>query len=401
MSQCVQEMEAIDIAANNDGSDSSVSSLSDISSNSKRPKFIGKHNSNICLSCCRLKANSSQRYDSDRNIHRPINTNSSPYNSTFISSDSVLAEDSNLPYRITTNILRHVHRIANPVWSKQSKMALLELKQKHPASFQDICLYSEVCKAQSSNTYRLNSRRFLQELFFDLDFSCFFTEAGEIAERKAMAHAATTTGIVDCDVVDGASCSSNNSGNNYINNSSGGSSNSSSSSSITSEQISIYTLKTQLKSPLPSVTEASVEDLLQQAKASNSNHLVDCIETNDDGTKKPSNHNLRYSGTGRPRFNTLELDLSCTKNKFPITDRRKMDFSPTFTSNGIFDQCVVKKLSTSMSTPAGSLFCEKRISASKSEAAFDKPNVEIKNPISYTDLMKMKREQCPPCKSDE
>lgn len=25
----------------------------------------------------------------------------------------------------------------------------------------------------------------------------------------------------------------------------------------------------------------------------------------------------------RPRFNTLELDLSCTKNKFPITDRRK------------------------------------------------------------------------------
>lgn len=395
MSQCVQEMDAIDVSVN-DGSDSSVSSLSDISSNSKRSKFVGKHNSNICLSCCRLKANNSQRYDSDRNIHRQINnTNNSPYSSTFISSDSVLAED-NMPYRITTNILRHVHRIANPVWSKQSKLALLELKQKHPASFQDICLYSEVCKAQSSNTYRLNSRRFLQELFFDLDFSSFFTEASEIAERKAFVNGTTSATMSDCDVVDGASCSNSNISNNHNSNSSG-----SSSSSITSEQI--YTLKTQLKSPpLPSVTEASIEDLIQQSKASNSNHFTDCTETNDDGTKKPSNHNLRYSGTGRPRFNTLELDLSCTKNKFPITDRRKKDYSPTFTSNGIFDQCSVKKLSTSMSTPAGSLFCEKRISASKSEAAFDKPNVELKNPISYTELMKMKREQCPPsCKSDD
>lgn len=382
----------------NDGSESSVSSLSDISNNSKRSKFVSKHNSNICLSCCRLKSNSSQRYDSDRNIHRQISTNSSsPYNSTFISSDSVLAED-NMPYRITTNILRHVYRIANPVWSKQSKVALLELKQKHPASFQDICLYSEVCKAQSSNTYRLNSRRFLQELFFDLDFSAFFTEAIEIAEKKAIFAISATT-ISNCDVVDGASCSNSNISNNNNNNNNSGSSsstnNSNSNSSITSEQI--YTLKTQLKSPpqLPSVTEASIEDLIQQGKASNSNHFVDSIETNDDGTKRPSNHNLRYSGTGRPRFNTLELDLSCTKNKFPITDRRKKDFSPTFTSNGIFDQCSVKKLSTSMSTPAGSLFCEKRISASKSEAAFDKPNVELKNPISYTELMKMKREQCP------
>lgn len=245
MSQCVQEMEAIDIM--NEGSDSSVSSLSDISSNSKRSKFVGKHNSNICLSCCRLKSNNSQRYDSDRNIHRQINTNNSPYNSTFISSDSVLAED-NMPYRITINILRHVHRIANPVWSKQSKIALLELKQKHPQSFQDICLYSEVCKAQSSNTYRLNSRRFLQELFFDLDFSCFFAEAGEIAERKA--NTITSATISDCDVVDGASCSNSNISNNN--------SSSSSSGSITSEQI--YTLKTQMKSPhpLPSVTEANI-----------------------------------------------------------------------------------------------------------------------------------------------
>lgn len=41
-----------------------------------------------------------------------------------------------------------------------------------------------------------------------------------------------------------------------------------------------------------------------------------------------SNHQLGDAAAARqrpmrPRFNTLELDLSCTKNKFPITDRRK------------------------------------------------------------------------------
>lgn len=73
-------------------------------------------------------------------------------------------------------ILINVQRCANPVLMKQAKMNLLELKQKHGEYFQDLCLYSEVLKAIGRNTYRQTSRRFLQELFLDIDFESLFRE---------------------------------------------------------------------------------------------------------------------------------------------------------------------------------------------------------------------------------
>jgi len=54
---------------------------------------------------------------------------------SFHSPESMLSEDS-LPDRLTASILYNVQRLANPVSAKQSKMALLELKQKHPHAFQ-------------------------------------------------------------------------------------------------------------------------------------------------------------------------------------------------------------------------------------------------------------------------
>lgn len=44
------------------------------------------------------------------------------------------------------------------------------LKQRFPHGFQDICLYSEVCLQMAAYNFRLPSRRFLQELFLDLNF---------------------------------------------------------------------------------------------------------------------------------------------------------------------------------------------------------------------------------------
>lgn len=73
-------------------------------------------------------------------------------------------------------ILVNVQRCANPVLMKQAKMNLLELKQKHGEYFQDLCLYSEVLKAIGRNTYRQTSRRFLQELFLDIDFEMLLRE---------------------------------------------------------------------------------------------------------------------------------------------------------------------------------------------------------------------------------
>ena len=44
------------------------------------------------------------------------------------------------------------------------------LKQKFPSAFQDVCLYSEVCSLLANYTFRLTSRRFIQEMFMDVNF---------------------------------------------------------------------------------------------------------------------------------------------------------------------------------------------------------------------------------------
>ncbi|KAH8373225.1 hypothetical protein KR009_006539, partial [Drosophila setifemur] len=103
---------------------------------------------------------------------------------SFHSPESMLSEES-LPDRLTASILYNVQRLANPVSAKQSKMALLELKQKHPHAFQDICLYSESCKTLGRSSYRMSARRFLQELFLDLNLDSFYVEPQLIiASRK-------------------------------------------------------------------------------------------------------------------------------------------------------------------------------------------------------------------------
>nr|CAD7450718.1 unnamed protein product [Timema bartmani] len=81
-------------------------------------------------------------------------------------------------------ILRHVGRMSNPVWGKQSRQALLQLKQKFPSSFQDVCLYSEVCHRMSMASYRLVARRFIQELFLDLTFDTLYDEPASILQLE-------------------------------------------------------------------------------------------------------------------------------------------------------------------------------------------------------------------------
>lgn len=50
---------------------------------------------------------------------------------------------------------------------------------------QDICLYSESCKTLGRSSYRMSARRFLQELFLDLNLDSFYVEPQLIiAARK-------------------------------------------------------------------------------------------------------------------------------------------------------------------------------------------------------------------------
>ena len=45
------------------------------------------------------------------------------------------------------------------------------LKQKFPKAFQDLCFFSEVSSLLGSCSFRLKARRFIQELFEDMDTS--------------------------------------------------------------------------------------------------------------------------------------------------------------------------------------------------------------------------------------
>ncbi|KAL9882938.1 rapamycin-insensitive companion of Tor isoform 1-T1 [Glossina fuscipes fuscipes] len=352
VSQDIRDQDLIDVnlltakqqflndSINNEAGDESsvISSLSDVSSVSKRSKWTGaKHGRNNCLHCSRLRRSyrqNSQRLVGDISANAVIcelNANafvaltntgahaaesipnktesgisvavvcsgknaSHPIQSTTVSSvqlfdvgqfqspESMLSEES-LPDKLTANILYNVQRLANPVSAKQSKMALLELKQKHPASFQDICLYSEVCKTLGRWSYRMNARRFLQELFLDLDFESFHNESLEIIARKEkefkkeeqrivdLSVEGSSRHIVSCEVHKATGLNKNETSLSELNSSGGackttarevlpGISSSNTNSSSSSSNFSNQPLKPHLKSqPLASVYEASCENL--------------------------------------------------------------------------------------------------------------------------------------------
>lgn len=124
------------------------------------------HDKNNCLLCCRK----------GKKCKPTVLSKIPDCDENDLQGDIYYTEDRKLSYLIS----KHIQRASNPVWYKQSKQALLELKQAHPSAFQDICLYSDMCNNMSSSTYRLTARRFLQELFFDLNFNQFFAECENI-----------------------------------------------------------------------------------------------------------------------------------------------------------------------------------------------------------------------------
>lgn len=435
VSRCVQEWDLIDLSSTmkvtDECEESSVSSLSDISSvNGRRSKLgaANKHNRSLCLLCCRnasardfrlhssnqggltetdavadLTASSAitpQRRKTSRSSLIPTTSDIS-----FNSPESLMSEDSKLQNdSLSSQIMRHVQRISNPVWAKQSKMALFKLKQKHPTVFQDICIYSEVCRALSQNSYRLAARRFLQELFMDLNYGIFYKEAMDIVS----AHEDDVSIQSDSDVVDGDM------------NGLGASSTSSSEKPRTTPRsppeprvlttvppiLVTYPLKSHLlkSSLLASVYETSRENLseslgntskLTNNHSINSNATCHSFGNQNDAMSSLSNASITLTTTtaiinhqsssnvpsgnvaanqrrySRPRFNTLELDLSCTRNKFPITERRRtsLDTSNASITNSVDlkEQRILKSLSASI-TPTLTLFCEKRLKSSQSEA---------------------------------
>uniref|UniRef100_A0A4W3J099 RPTOR independent companion of MTOR complex 2 n=1 Tax=Callorhinchus milii TaxID=7868 RepID=A0A4W3J099_CALMI len=67
-------------------------------------------------------------------------------------------------------VLRLVINLSSSVGTKGHETGLLTIKEKFPHAFDDICLYSEVSHLLAHCTFRLPSRRFIQELFQDVQF---------------------------------------------------------------------------------------------------------------------------------------------------------------------------------------------------------------------------------------
>uniref|UniRef100_A0A2K5R057 RPTOR independent companion of MTOR complex 2 n=1 Tax=Cebus imitator TaxID=2715852 RepID=A0A2K5R057_CEBIM len=74
-------------------------------------------------------------------------------------------------------VLRLVINLSSSVSTKCHETGLLTIKEKYPQTFDDICLYSEVSHLLSHCTFRLPCRRFIQELFQDVQFLQMHEEA--------------------------------------------------------------------------------------------------------------------------------------------------------------------------------------------------------------------------------
>ncbi|MGH0170487.1 UNVERIFIED_CONTAM: hypothetical protein FKN15_059063 [Acipenser sinensis] len=68
-------------------------------------------------------------------------------------------------------VLRLVVNLSSSVGTKGHETGLLTIKEKFPYAFDDICLYSEVSHLLAHCMFRLLSRRFIQELFQDVQFT--------------------------------------------------------------------------------------------------------------------------------------------------------------------------------------------------------------------------------------
>lgn len=377
---------------------------------------IAKHNRSECLVCCRSKIINKIVDTTSLNIQEQKdvashNGKTRDPDVSFYSPESIVSDDSantNMPDRITNTILRNVSKMANPIMFKACRKILMELKQKYPQSFQDICLYSEICKHMSRCSYRMTVRRFIQEIFLDLNYDAFTNGVDvvlDVAQQRF-----TDLKLLNTSRMLPLSPSLSSASENVP------------SPSIPSQIHKLHSLKSPL---LASVYETSVENLMDSPSPITKDEVDAKVTLRSPEDKKASPgsstqtkaevHSHRHSmDTGadfldpmrRRRFNTLELDLSCTRNKFPIkhrlespsgplatsTLRRPVSFntgregdkllykSNISTSDHNFEIMSRRTISSPISPPIGTLFCEQRLlTSSRSEATLTNKDSDKKS----------------------
>ncbi len=72
--------------------------------------------------------------------------------------------------------MRVISSLNATIGADRTEEVLLKMKQQAPLVFKDLCFYSEVCALMSHFSFRLSSRRFVQELFMDVNFEVLAEE---------------------------------------------------------------------------------------------------------------------------------------------------------------------------------------------------------------------------------
>lgn len=372
-----------------------------------------KHFKNECLGCKQKEFIRRIKDKTSLNIKEPrdftsLNGKGSDAVEGFYSPDSIISEDSahdTMPERLSNAILRNIFKMANPIMFKACRKVLMELRQKYPEPFKDICLYSEVCRYLSLCSYRLVVRRFVQEIFLDISFESFHADSADII--KLAMRRLTDQNLLDNSKMLPLTPPTQSSPANLPPQPS-----TSSASSTSISQHKLHSLKSPL---LASVYETSVENLVDSPPtfAKDEVDALVTLRSPEKGKSSPGgttqvkaeiHQHRRDSESGRDsiepfrrrRFNTLELDLSCTKNKFPIKHRsptattgplatstlrrpvslnvKREEPQPLYksgisTSDHSFEALSRRPISSPISPPLGTLFCEQRLlTSSRSEA---------------------------------
>ncbi|KAL0840448.1 hypothetical protein ABMA28_015699 [Loxostege sticticalis] len=136
-----------------------------------------RHSTSDCLACVRTRPPSS---------HELREMFFAGMDSTEAPAEARSPPSSPAPDRSPhAEVLHHVHYMSNPTHLRQTRSALLSLKQRHPDVFRSPCVYSDVSALLARDTYMLCARRFLQELFLDANFDCFAAEPAALLARHA------------------------------------------------------------------------------------------------------------------------------------------------------------------------------------------------------------------------
>lgn len=384
--------------------------------------IMQKHNKDECLQCCRTKLLNKIVEQTSLNITEPKDfaSQNGKVRETellFYSPESVVSDDSantSMPDKISNTILKNVIKMANPIMFKACRKILMELKQKYPESFQDICLYSEVCRNMAECSYRMTVRRFIQEIFLDLRFDSLNhgVEAVLGVAQQRYAEQKVLTNLMMLPLSPPTTLQS---------------SPTSASHPPPPVAIPLHKLHALKSAPLASVYETSVENLVESPPKTASDEVdaavtlrsPDKAQLSPGGSTQVKAEVHRHSELAggeslepvrRRRFYTLELDLSCTKNKFPIkhrsppsaggpsatsTLRRPVSFnsgaaeagslfkSGMYSSDQGFEASSRKAVvSSPISPPLGTLFCEQRLlTSSRSEATLSNKKDDGKKPF--------------------